>query len=134
MMNRDKDRYDIGSLATPYFYYQQVSTSILNMLIFYFYKTFFTWNNCLIIMNFGILIPRKINFHIIWYSVKLASTLYLSIFVWSSDLLNFVFINVVILVYYETLCGYYNQPQETIYTFIIHSGGPFYLQQDRIYY
>ena len=45
------------------------------------------------------MIFRKINFDIIFYSVIFAANLYLSIFVWSSDILNFVFMNVVILVF-----------------------------------
>ena len=45
------------------------------------------------------MILRKINFDIIWYSVKFVATLYLTIFVWSSDFLSFAFMNVVILVY-----------------------------------
>ena len=49
--------------------------------------------------KFGIMIRCKINFDIIWYTVIFASNLYLSIFVWSSDILNFVFVNVVILVF-----------------------------------
>ena len=43
-------------------------------------------------MNFGIKILRKIDFDIIF-----VAPLYLSIFVRSSDFLNFAFINVVIL-------------------------------------
>ncbi len=49
--------------------------------------------------KFVILIRCKINFDIIWYTVIFAANLYLSIFVWSSDILNFVFMNVVILVF-----------------------------------
>ncbi len=50
--------------------------------------------------KFVILIHCKINFEIIWYSVIYSANLYsiLSIFVWSSYILNFVFMNVVILV------------------------------------
>ena len=48
--------------------------------------------------NFVIIIRCKINFDIIWYSVIFAANLYLSIFVWSSDILTFVFMNAVILV------------------------------------
>ncbi len=43
-------------------------------------------------------LPQMTNFDIIWYSVIFAANLYLSIFLWSSDILNFVFMNVVILV------------------------------------
>ena len=49
--------------------------------------------------KFVIMMRCKINFDIIWYSVIFAANLYLSIFVWSSDILNFVFMNVVILVF-----------------------------------
>ena len=38
----------------------------------------------------------KINFDMIWYTVIFATNLYFSIFVCSSDILNFVFMNVVI--------------------------------------
>jgi len=48
--------------------------------------------------KFVVMIRCKINFDIIWYTVIFAANLYLSIFVWSSDILNFVFINVIILV------------------------------------
>ena len=48
--------------------------------------------------KFLIMICCKINFDIIWYSVIFAANQYLSIFVWSSHILNFVFMNVVILV------------------------------------
>ncbi len=51
---------------------------------------------------FVIMIRCKINFDIIWYTVIFAANLYLSIFVWSSDILNFVFSNVVILVFHVT--------------------------------
>ncbi len=64
--------------------------------IFAILHTFFTWNNYFIIM-----ILRKINFDIIWYSVIFAATLYLTIFVWSSDFLIFAFINVAILVFLD---------------------------------
>ena len=41
-----------------------------------------------------------INFDLPWYFITFAATLYLSIFVWSSDFLSFVvFMNVVILVF-----------------------------------
>ena len=50
----------------------------------------FGWNNCLIVINFGMMILRKTNCDIIWYSVIFAVNLYLSIFVWTSDILNFV--------------------------------------------
>ena len=43
--------------------------------------------------EFGIIILMKINYNIIF-----SATLYLSIFVWSSDFLSFVFMNVAILV------------------------------------
>ena len=49
--------------------------------------------------KFVIMIRCKINNDIIWYYVIFAANLYLSIFIWSSDILNFVFMNVVILVY-----------------------------------
>ncbi len=49
--------------------------------------------------KFVIMIRCKINFDMIWYSVIFAANLYLSIFVWSSDTLNFVFMNDVILVF-----------------------------------
>ena len=49
-------------------------------------------------VKFVIMIRCKINFDIIWYSVIFAANLYLSKFVWSSDILNFFFKNVVILV------------------------------------
>ena len=52
---------------------QKVPTSILNMLIL---CTFLKLNNCLIFMNFGIIILRKINFDII-YILIFAATLYL---------------------------------------------------------
>ena len=52
----------------------------------------------LAIINFGIMIRCKINFDVIWYSVIFAANFYLSIFVWSFDILNFVSMNVVILV------------------------------------
>ena len=49
--------------------------------------------------KFVIMIRCKINFNIIWYTIIFAANLYLSsIFVWSSDILNFVSMNVVILV------------------------------------
>ncbi len=48
--------------------------------------------------KFVIMIRCKINFDIIWYTVIFAANLYLSIFVWSSHILNFVFMNAVILV------------------------------------
>ena len=48
--------------------------------------------------TFVIIIRCELNFDIIWYSVILAANLYLSIFVWSFDNLNFVSMNVVILV------------------------------------
>ena len=64
---------------------------------------FFLWNNCFIIINFVMIIRCKINFDIIWYSVIFAANLYLSIYVWSSDMLNFVFMNVVILVLHGIL-------------------------------
>ncbi len=50
--------------------------------------------------RFMIMIRCKIDFDIIWYTVIFAANLilYLSLFVWSSDILNFVFMNVVILV------------------------------------
>ena len=51
-----------------------------------------------------IMIRCKNYFNILWYSVIFAANLYLSIFVWSSDILNFVFMNVVILVAYEISC------------------------------
>ena len=44
-------------------------------------------------MNFGMLILRKINFDIIWYSV-----IYKFDSVWSSDFSSFAFMNVIILV------------------------------------
>ena len=43
---------------------------------------------------------QMVNFNIIWYTVIFKATVYLSIFVWSSDFLNFVFVNIVILVRY----------------------------------
>ena len=52
--------------------------------------------------KFVIMIFCKNNFDMIWYSVIFAANLYLSRFVWSSDILNFVFMNVVILVYLES--------------------------------
>ncbi len=63
----------------------------------------FTWNNCIIIINFGIMILCEINFDKIWYSVIFAANQYLSIFVWSFDILNFVFMNDVILVIMKML-------------------------------
>ncbi len=48
--------------------------------------------------KFVIMVRCKINFVMIWYSVIFAANLYSSIFVWSSDILNFVLMNVVILV------------------------------------
>ncbi len=48
-----------------------------------------------------IMIRCKINFDMIWYSVIFAANLYLTIFVWSSDIVNFVFMNVVILFFYS---------------------------------
>ncbi len=45
--------------------------------------------------KFVIMIRCKVNFDIIWYSVIFAANLY----VWSSDILNFVFMNIVILDY-----------------------------------
>ena len=45
-------------------------------------------------MYFEIMIHRKIDFDIILYSVIFAASLYLSIFVWSSDFLIFAFMNV----------------------------------------
>ena len=71
---------------------------LISTKFFSFNWKIFIWNNCLIIIHFVILICCKINFDIIWYSVVFAANLYLSIFVWSSDILNFVFMNVVILV------------------------------------
>ena len=53
--------------------------------------------------NFVIMIRCKINFDIIWYSVIFAANLYLPIFVWSSDILNFVFMNGVILVFIKLI-------------------------------
>ena len=50
-----------------------------------FLHIFFTWNNCLIITNFGIMILRKINFDIIWYYYVIFS--------------GCVFMKVVVLVY-----------------------------------
>ena len=50
-------------------------------------------------INFGIVIRCKINFDIIWYSVLFEANLYLLLFVLSSNILNFVFMNVVILFY-----------------------------------
>ena len=51
--------------------------------------------------EFLMVILRKIYFNIIWYFVIFVGTLYLSIFVWSFDLLRFAFMNVVILVSYS---------------------------------
>ena len=48
--------------------------------------------------KFVIMIRCKIDFDMIWYSVMFGATLYLSIFIWSSDFLKFVFMNVVIFV------------------------------------
>ncbi len=51
------------------------------------------------------MIRCKMNFDMIWYTVILPANLYLSIFEWSSDILNFVFMNVVILVYVMSQIG-----------------------------
>ncbi len=53
--------------------------------------------------KFVIMIRCKINFDMIWYSVIFVANLYLLIFVWSSDILNFVFMNVVILVFIKLI-------------------------------
>ncbi len=52
---------------------------------FSFYWKVFTWNNCLII-NFRIMVICGIDFDMVYYSVLFAANLYLSIFVWSSDI------------------------------------------------
>ena len=49
-------------------------------------------------MNFGMMVLRKIDFDIIWYSVIFAAILDLSMFVWPSDFLSFAVMNIVILV------------------------------------
>ena len=46
------------------------------MLIFDIFHALFTWNSSLILMNFEIMILRKISFDIIWYSVIFAAILY----------------------------------------------------------
>ncbi len=56
---------------------------------------------CFMFMNFGIMILRKIDFDMIRYSVIFTATHYLTIFVWSSDLLSFAFMILVILVNME---------------------------------
>ena len=55
--------------------------------------------------KFVILIRCEINFGILWYSVIFAANLYESIFVWSSDILNLVFMNVVMLVFTFTFAN-----------------------------
>ncbi len=64
-----------------------------------FLHTFLTWNNCLIIMNFVVMILQKIFF---LYNMIFCNICSSSISLWmcvcSSDCLNFSFINVVILV------------------------------------
>ncbi len=45
-----------------------------------------------------IMIRYKINFDMIWNFVIFAANLYLSIFIWSSDILNFIYMKNVILV------------------------------------
>ncbi len=68
-------RYNVESAATRWLW-SKIPYVHLNLLILTFLHTFFTWNNCLFSMNFGIMILRKINFDIIWYSVIFAATLY----------------------------------------------------------
>ncbi len=94
--------FRIIPLAVRYLYnkYRNVSMSILNMTISLFMDWFqpnfiFIWNNCLIIINSKKTIICKINFDIIWYSLIFAATLYLSLFVWSSDFSSFTYMNVV---------------------------------------
>ncbi len=78
-------------------------------LIFFF----FTWKFDDILLylkwltklqKFVIIICCKINFDVIWYSVIFSATLYLSLFVWSSDFLSFALINDLILVYNYEEC------------------------------
>ncbi len=59
-------------------------TSFLWMFLFFFslyFKYSFTWNNWINSMKFEMMILRKINFEIIWYSVIFAANLYLSMFI-----------------------------------------------------
>ncbi len=61
-----------------------------------FLHTFFTWNNCLLFVNFGINILRKINFDIICYSIFVYICLIICIF-------ELYFLNFVILVITKNL-------------------------------
>ncbi len=54
-------------------------------------------------MNYAIMILRKINFDILLIFCNISATLYLSIFIWASDFLKFVFMNVVILIFYKPI-------------------------------
>ncbi len=65
------------------------------VLHFWFLRNFFTWNNCLTIVYFGMMvILRKINFDMIFCNIYSYSIF--SIFVWSCDFLSFAFMIVVI--------------------------------------
>ena len=64
--------------------FSEKSKILSSFYVFYknnssFLYRFVTWNNCIIFLKFGIMIPRKINFAIIWYSVIFTATLHFSI-------------------------------------------------------